>query len=220
MAEAASSPSAIGDRRARSLAGARRRSVRITILRRFLLAAMAALGANVLIQLALSGASERGQGAVIAPAGPNERITNPRFSGRDADGSPFLVTADSAIRRSGGVAGLADLERPTLDYAFLASGDSSEVLSRAGVFDDAEQTLELREDVRLQTRSGYAFQTEAALIRLRDGVVSGDAPVRGQATWGALRAQSFEVREDGRRIILTGDVRTRIEMDQDQEPQP
>lgn len=220
MADAASSPAPIGDRRARQRAGARRRNVRIKVLRYALAAGMAAVGLNAGVQLLISSLSGGPGAAAFAPAGANERIVNPRFTGRDEGGAPFTLTADSAVRRPGGVAGLADLESPALDYAFLTSGDASQVLSRRGVFDEAERTLQLREAVRLDTRSGYTFSTESALIRLREGRVEGDAPVRGEAPWGAVRAEAFQVREAGGRIILTGDVRTRIHMDQSQEPQP
>ena len=219
MADAAANHGLIGERRARSLAGARRRSRLVFALRMVLAAAMAALALNVAAQLILTGLS--GQAAApFAPAGSNERIVNPRFTGRDQGGAPFTLTADAAVRRSGGVTGLAELENPALDYAFIDADDASEVLSRIGVFDEAEQTLQLRQDVRLATRSGYTFATQAALIRLREGQVEGDAPVTGEAPWGAVRADSFQVREDGRRIIMTGDVRTRIYDDEAEEIEP
>lgn len=219
MADAAASHGLIGERRARSLAGARRRSIVVRGLRFVLLAAMAAVAVNAGVQLVLNGLSAQPE-AAFTPAGSNERIVNPRFTGRDQSGAPFTLTADAATRRSGGVAGLAELENPALDYAFIEADDSSRVLSRIGVFDEGEQTLQLRQEVRLATRSGYTFETEAALLRLREGRMEGDAPVSGTAPWGAVRARSFQVREEGGRIILSGDVRTRIYMDDPQEPQP
>lgn len=219
MADAAANHGLIGARRARSLAGARRRSALVFGLRMALAAAMAGVVLNAAVQLVLSGLSGQAE-APFAPAGSNERIVNPRFTGRDEGGAPFTLTADTAVRRSGGVAGLADLVNPALDYAFIDAEDASQVLSRIGVFDEAEQTLQLSEDVSLATRSGYTFSTEAALIRLREGQIEGDAPVTGQAPWGAVRANSFQVREDGRRIIMTGDVRTRIYNDEVEETRP
>jgi len=219
MADTNAIPGLIGDRRARSLAGARRRSGVVRAMRFGLLALMAAAGLNIAVQLVLqagSGSSE----APFQPAGSSERIVNPRFTGRDEGGAPFTLTADAATRRAGGVAGLAELENPALDYALIEAQDASRVLSRIGVFDEGEQSLQLREEVRLATRSGYTFTTQAALIRLREGRVEGDEPVQGSAPWGGVRAQSFEVRDDGRRIILIGDVRTRIHMDDQQETQP
>lgn len=217
MADAITSHGLIGERRARSLAGARQRSTLVRALRIVLLTAMAGVAINAGLQLIFNGLSAQAP-APLSPAGSSERIVNPRFTGRDEGGAPFTLTADAATRRSGGVTGLAELENPALDYAFIEADDTSRVLSRVGVFDEGEQTLQLREDVRLATRSGYTFDTEAALLSLREGRIEGDAPVSGLAPWGAVRARSFQVRDDGRRIILSGDVRTRIFMDEPEEP--
>lgn len=203
--------SVMGERRARSLAGARMRSLRVKGLRYTLLIVIAGVIANAawqLIQSSMAGTPEAG----FAPAGSNERIVNPRFTGRDENGAPFVVTADAAVRRIGGVAGVADLEFPTLDYQLIENDDTSLVLAESGEFDEAAQTLLLRDNVRLTTRSGYAFETDAALVRLREGRLEGRAPVVGFAPWGAVRASEFDVRDDGEYIIMTGDVRTRIEM--------
>lgn len=216
----AASHGMIGERRARSIAGARRGGFRVRAFRYALLAAMAAILANAGYQLVVSSLAGGTAPAAFAPAGSNERIVNPRFTGRDEGGAPFTVTADAAVRRTGGVAGLAELERPALDYAFIEAEDVSQVLAETGVFDEAEQTLLLTDSVRLATRSGYTFATDSALIRLREGRVEGDAPVTGTAPWGAVRANAFDVRDDGQRIIMTGDVRTRIYMDRSQEDQP
>lgn len=202
--------SRIGDRRARSLASARARSGRVRILRAVLLVAMAAVAGNALIQAYMSrttGPSEPG----FTPAGDAERITNPRFTGRDRGGNPFVVTADAAVRRLGGITPLTDLERPALDYAWIEGlRDASRALAETGVFDEAGQFLTLRTDVRFATPAGYRFEAPSARVSLRDGTVSGDEGVSGEAPWGAARADAFEVQDGGNRVILTGDVRTRI----------
>ncbi len=218
-AAAASRTSTLGARRSRSLASARRRSRMVQGLRIVLLALITATVINAAIQLvqqSLAGGNE----VDFAPTAGSQRIVNPRFVGRDEGGAPFVVTAESAIRREGGLTGVADLERPTLDYQLVDATDSSQVLAETGVFDDAAQSLELGGQVSLVTRSGYQFDTEAALIRLREGEISGDVPVSGTAPWGAVRADRFEVYDDGRRIVLRGDVRTRLYMDETEETQP
>jgi len=218
-AAAAMRTSTLGARRSRSLASARRRSRVVQGLRLALLALIAAVIINAAVQLvqqSLAGGDEPG----FAPSVGSQRIVNPRFIGRDESGAPFTVTADSAVRREGGITGVADLERPTLDYLLVDSDDASKVLAETGVFDDAAQSLDLGGRVRLTTRSGYAFNTEAALIRLREGEIDGDVPVFGTAPWGAVRADRFEVYDEGRRILLSGDVRTRLNMDSPEETQP
>ncbi|HBU62405.1 MAG: hypothetical protein CMH91_06785 [Oceanicaulis sp.] len=203
----------IGQRRARSLATARARSRFVAGLRLVLLAAGAVVALNALVQIVLSGgrSAPSPEVALSATAGESERIINPRFTGRDEGGTPYVITAETAERRSGAEQALIDLEGPTLDYALLDDGaDASRVLARHGVFDESNLSLHLETDVRLTTRSGYVFDTQSATLFLREGVVTGPQPVHGLAPWGAVRADRFEVREDGQHIILQGDVRTRF----------
>ncbi|XBQ16758.1 MAG: LPS export ABC transporter periplasmic protein LptC [Oceanicaulis sp.] len=216
---AATAGTLIGQRRARSLAGARRRSRLVRLARLCLIALAAGVLINVAVQIVISA-----MGVVDEPAAEitgGERIVNPRFTGRDQGGAPFVVTALTAARRSGGAGAVADLESPTLDYALVdaAAEEASSVLARAGVFDETAQTLLLQDEVRLNTASGYTFRTEAALIHLREGRLSGDAPVYGEAPWGAVRAGRFEVEDDGRRIILEDGVQTRLYMNDAEEPE-
>lgn len=209
-AAAHASDSLIGDRRARSLTSARARSGRVRVLRAVLLVAMVLVGGNALMQTFMSRASGPSEPA-FTPAGDAERIINPRFTGRDRGGTPFMITADAAVRRLGGVTPLTDLERPALDYAWIEGlRDSSQALAETGVFDEAGQSLTLRTDVRFATPAGYRFEAPSARISLRDGTVDGEEGVSGAAPWGAVRADAFQVQDGGNRVILTGDVRTRI----------
>ncbi|MAP49044.1 MAG: hypothetical protein CMH90_06135 [Oceanicaulis sp.] len=204
----------IGQRRAKSLADARRRSRFVAGLRGVLIAAAVLVALNALIQMVLSGGTDSPATdvAISAGAGESERIINPRFTGRDEGGVPYVITAETAERRRGAEQALTDLERPTLDYALLDGGeDASRVLAEHGVFDDANLSLQLDTNVRLTTRSGYVFDTQSATLFLREGVVTGPAPMHGLAPWGAVRADRFEVRDDGHHIILEGDVRTRFD---------
>jgi lipopolysaccharide export system protein LptC len=203
----------IGQRRAKSLATARARSRFVAGLRVVLIVAGAGVALNALVQIVLSGgrSGPAPEIAISASAGESERIINPRFTGRDEGGAPYVITAETAERRSGAEQALIDLESPTLDYALLDDGaDASRVLAQHGVFDDANLSLHLETDVRLTTRSGYVFDTQSATLYLREGVVTGAEPVHGLAPWGAVRADQFEVREDGQHVILKGDVRTRF----------
>ena len=203
----------IGQRRARSLATARARSRFVAGLRLVLIAAGVLVALNALAQIILSSgrSAPASEIAISAQSGESERIINPRFTGRDESGTPYVITAETADRRSGAEQALVDLERPTLDYALLDDGvDASRVLAQHGVFDESNLSLLLETDVRLTTRSGYIFDTRSATLFLREGIVTGDQPVHGLAPWGAVRADRFEVREGGQHVILEGDVRTRF----------
>ncbi|KPP81226.1 MAG: lipopolysaccharide export system permease component LptG [Oceanicaulis sp. HLUCCA04] len=196
----------------RALAAARLRGRVLRNLRRVLVVLIGLLALNIVIQSVLSG----GRQAAIQPAvaGDAERIINPRFTGRDADGRAYVLTADNAVRRAGGLGNLTDLENPRIDYALLFGAanrpDASEVLSRVGVYDDQTRILRMTDTVRFITRSGYRFQTEGAAIDLDNAIVFGDEPVEGFAPWGGVQANGFELDEDGRRLRFTAGVVTRF----------
>ncbi|PWE18410.1 hypothetical protein DDZ18_02045 [Marinicauda salina] len=210
----------VANRRARSLEAARRRTRFVRALRGVLVFGLVVVAANAGIQVLRSGLAES-RPAPVAVGGEGQRIVNPRFTGRDADGAPFVLTADAAVRRAAGAATLTDLERPALDYQLLgATDEASVVLADAGVYDEAAQQLSLSGDVSLETRSGYRFETATATILLEESAIVGEAPVDGRAEWGAVKAGGFEVRDDGRRIIFRDDVRTRFYVDGAGRPAP
>lgn len=203
----------LGRQRARSLAAARRRSAFVRRLRLALLVALGLIALNALVQILLNDAGIAE--APEVPTGELERIIHPRFTGRDEDGTPFVVTAESAVRRPGGVVGLTELDQPRLDYALLGdTGQTSEVLARSGYYDPQARTLLLQDEVNFATQSGYRFETRRATLHLEDSRVEGEVPVFGVTDWGAIRAGGFVVQEDGAHIVFTDGVRTRIYADQ------
>ena len=202
-------------RRARAFDNAWRRSVFVRRLRLGLLALAGLIALNALVQIVISDAGDLAE-APAAPGGDAERIVNPRFTGRDETGAPYVVTAETASRRSRGAGGLTDLTAPVLDYGLLSTdgADPSQVLARAGVYDAEARVLELENAVRFATRSGYSFSTDRAAIHLGDARITGDADVEGSAPWGRIRAGGFEVTDGGERVVFTDGVRTRIFTDE------
>ena len=210
----------VANRRARSLEAARRRTRFVRALRGVLVFGLVLVAANAGIQVLRSGLADS-RPAPVAVGGEGQRIVNPRFTGRDADGAPFVLTADAAVRRAAGAAALTDLERPALDYQLIGATDqASVVLADSGVYDERTEQLRLTGNVSLETRSGYRFETVAATLFLEESAIVGEAPVEGRADWGAVRADGFEVRDDGERIIFRDDVRTRFYMDGAGRPAP
>ncbi len=173
---------------------------------------IAALLANIIVQAMLAG--DRDGGLPQAAVGDGERITNPRFAGRDHNGRPYVLTADSAVRRLVGLGNLTDLENPRIDYELLFGGasqpDASEILSQLGVYNDRSGVLDMSGTVRFSTRSGYRFRTEGAALDLATGEVRGELPVEGRAPWGGIQANGFELHDDGRRLVFTRGVVTRF----------
>jgi len=200
--------------RQRRLEAARDRTAFVGRLKWVLALVLVALGMQVMIQVA-SRESGPTRDALIAPSGDAERIVNPRFTGRDESGAPYVVTADAALRRYDALSPSTDLERPRLDYDLIARGEESgsRVLAESGTYDAESRTLFLDRDVRFSTQSGWDFETASALLDLSTGGIIGQEPVSGGSPWGQIRARAFEVRERGDHIIFRGEVRTRINVE-------
>ena len=199
-------------RRALALEVARRRTAFVRGLRLFFTAGALIITGLLVVQLVLgSGGSVSGETEAVST---DVRMTNPRFTGRDENLTPYAVTADAAIRRRDAEDGVTELERPRLDYNFLETGNElSQVLAESGRYDLPNRILDLYSDVNFRTRSGYTFQSDHARIFLRDERVAGEEAVEGTGPMGTIRADRFEISYGGNHIIFSGHVRARLVQD-------
>lgn len=187
-----------------SLHQARSRSKLVGLLR-MLFTSGAAISAGILIgSLAytmISGASMQ------ADYSSDEVVTmrNPRFSGRNAEGQPYVITADTA-QRDGANAALIELANPALD-----DGINGTVRAPRGVFDQEAQQLELFEDVVMTDSAGNRFVSTHARMYVQENRVVGLQPLEGEGPLGKIRADSYEIRDGGSRIIFRGNVWTEIQ---------
>ncbi|WP_075191482.1 MULTISPECIES: LPS export ABC transporter periplasmic protein LptC [Maricaulis] len=199
-------------RRALALSVARRRTAFVRGLRLFFTAGALTITGLLVVQLVL-GSSGAAVGETESVS-TDVRMTNPRFTGRDENLTPYAVTADVAIRRRDAADGVTELERPRLDYNFLEAGtDVSQVLAESGRYDLPNRILDLYSDVNFRTRAGYRFQSNHARIFLRDERVTGEEAVEGTGPMGTIRADSYEISDGGNHIIFSGNVRARLVQD-------
>jgi lipopolysaccharide export system protein LptC len=191
-----------GPRRATSLKEARRRTAIVHIIR-LLFTCAAVVSAGVL----LGPVVKKALGPTAAPlTSPTLNVTmlNPRFEGIDANGNPYVITADTARRRRENVA-LVDLTNPQLE-----DKTSSNVKAREGVYDRDSQVLDLIGDVVMTDAAGYTFNADKTRMFIKDSRVEGATPLHGFGPVGEVKADSYEVLDDGNRIILSGHVWTQF----------
>ena len=128
------------------------------------------------------------------------KMLNPRFSGRTVGGGGYEVTAAIATRR-GLQSDLIDLQAPI----YTAAG--RKVTANAGVYNQAERTVELTGDVVFADVSGNNFSSTGAFVSAAENRVQGRRAIRGEGPLGSVRADSYEIREGGDRIIFRGRVK-------------
>jgi lipopolysaccharide export system protein LptC len=192
-----------GPRRATSLKEARARTALVHIIRLlFTIGAMLSAGVLIgyLINHSLNGGTEtqKSVGTVAAT------MLNPRFEGRDAHDQPYTLTADTARRRRENIS-LVDLVNPHLEDAA-----STAVQAREGVWNDKTKVLDLVGDVVMTDAAGYTFTADRTRMYVEENRVEGQTPLNGVGPIGEVRADSYEVLDNGDRLLLKGNVWTRF----------
>ncbi len=188
-------------RRGVTLRAARRRTALVRGARSAVLAAM---GCIVVIIAALVVRNALGQ-APIAPPPVDEsasRMVNPKFNGRDANGNPFEIVADAAVRRPADPTRF-ELEEPRLSV--IEDGVVRfQIFASHGVYNRENLILDLRGDVQLLSGDEYEFETTQARLFIESGVAEGREPIIGRGPWGVINADAFELYRDERRVVFEG----------------
>lgn len=187
-----------------TLDGARRRSGWVKVWRTALLAGMVASAAALIGALAGNALDRMGHGRQQLAGAEVVTMLNPRFSGRDAFGRPFVLTADTAQRQRANPQ-LIELVNPR-----LVDDMNRIVTAPRGLYDQDTQSLELFDDVMAEESDGYVFRSTHAKFFVAEGRVEGMQPLEGSGPVGDVRADSYEILEDGASIRLKGRVRTTL----------
>lgn len=183
-----------------TLKQARKRSALINRLR-IGFVVCAAIAAGIMIGPIAAGSLSGGAGGPVSIAG-DEVVTmvNPRFTGRNVEGDAFILTADTARRRRAD-SSIIDLVNPN-----LVNESGTQVTAPTGTYNQKAEYLDLYGDVSVNDGQGYAFRTTAARVFVQEGRVDGLEPLSGNGPLGDLRSDSYEIIDDGDRLILRGNV--------------
>lgn len=190
-------------RRQLTLEQARQRSERVRILR-MVFTACAAVSIGLFAGHVMRSAIIRDAQPVQVTEDETVTMINPRFSGRDSTGQSFLITADAAKRRLASEA-TVDLVSP-----IMQDEAGTEVRAPSGMYDREAGILELYEDVRITDAGGYTFLSNGARVFVNEGRVEGLSPLQGRGPLGDIQCDSYEVLDDGNRIVCKGNVKTVI----------
>jgi len=142
----------------------------------------------------------------LVVSGSKITMESPHLSGYTTpDRRPYDLWAKSATQD------LTDpdrIELKTLHSKVLMEDKSTTVTldARTGIFDNKQQTLDLRKDVFLQTSSGYEARLEQAFVDMNKGTVSSDERVNVKLTDGTLSADRLRISESGAVVRFEGNV--------------
>jgi lipopolysaccharide export system protein LptC len=102
----------------------------------------------------------------------------------------------------------------------MQDGSTTFLDSLTGLFDNKQQTLELRKDIFLQTTTGYEARLTQAFVDLVRNTIDSDEHVDVKLTNGTLTSDRLHITSGGEVIIFEGNVVMHIDHFDDGEPAP
>lgn len=185
-----------------SLSQARARTQTVRYIR-FGLVAAATMTISVFLAFIARNAYDRALSANTAiSAEETFAMLNPRFTGRDADGGLYILTASSAERRR------TDDNIVDLVNAKLIDAFGNEVTAPRGQFDQETEILDLFDDVLFVDVSGYVFNSTHTRVMVRTSRIIGVEPLEGTGPIGDIVADSYQFDSVSDTVTFTGGVRT------------
>ncbi len=200
--------------RVRAFEAARRHSGRVRLLRWVIpLAALAALAALVGVFVIDPFRNLPGNVSVSRAGLSGSRIVmeQPKLSGFRKDGRQYDVNATSAIQ---------DIKKPNLIELHdldarigLADNGTAHITAATGLYDSGRETMDLKNNVRLRTDSGYDAILMSASIDLRAGDVVTNDPVSVVMKNATIAADSLQLVDNGALIRFEGHVKSTFQPD-------
>jgi len=135
-------------------------------------------------------------------------MNNPRYRGSDADGQPYVVTADRAIQDPQDDKQVT-LDRVQADFS-MNDGQWWSLTSDTGVYNGTTQLLHLFGNIAVFGDKGYEMHGHSAEVDLKTKVISSDDKVWGQTTMGTINANGLRVYDKGRVVVFINGVKTKI----------
>lgn len=195
--------------RAQTLRKARQRSRLIAVLRRAFVAGAGASFAAVFVFMALY-AVEGGFSAGQLSAAEPLRMINPRFTGRSENGGPYQLSAEIAERAQG------ENQPVELISPVYRTEGGTIMLAPRGTYDELAETVVFDGEVLFSDQGGNRFTTPNMVVDLQAGTLTGRGGLTGAGPLGVLQADSYELRQQDRALVLHGNVRGQIP-DRDQQ---
>jgi lipopolysaccharide export system protein LptC len=140
----------------------------------------------------------------VVVSGTKITMEAPHLAGFSNDGRPYEMWAKAAIQD---VTDPDHLELKTI-RAKVAQQDQSTVImdARTGFFDQKKQLLDLRQDIFLQSSTGYEAKLTRAFVDINKGDVTSDEHVDVKLLDGTLTSDRLRIYNSGELVRFEGNV--------------
>jgi lipopolysaccharide export system protein LptC len=149
------------------------------------------------------------QGLSVGPLSINgTKVTMelPKLSGFKKDNRPYEVTArwaSSDVKNPN----VIELKEIKARIALQERGFAN-VEALNGVYNSQAEAIQLRDDVRVKTDTGYDVTMRTADVDFKAGTVNSAEPIEVDFSGGKINADALEMLDNGQRVIFKGRVRT------------
>lgn len=189
-------------------ARAARHSRRVRLLRKAIPAVVA------LVLLLIAGASILNPFRLLAKlpininnltvSGTKITMASPHLTGFTPDQRPYELRAKTATQD---VTDPVHVELHDLTSKVQMEDKSTVTMDAvSGLFDTKTQILDLRENIFLQTSTGYEARLTQATVDMAAGTVTSNQPVAVKLLNGTLNANGLNITESGALVVFTGGV--------------
>jgi len=185
---------------------AQRHSKSVRILR--LALPVGALAIAIYYVATLIGASNIGSQMVrttipkILPSGLT--MKNPRYRGFTKDGGAYLVTAQTATPDTNDT-NLIQMTGVTGDLT-QKDGATMSLTAKEGIFNSADESVLLHNEVRLKTNRGGWAQLERLRFESRTGLITSDQPVKFGNPQSTITGQQLRIMQKTKEVVVSGNV--------------
>ncbi len=136
----------------------------------------------------------------------NSRIVMdaPKLTGYKKDNRAYVVNARTAAQDPAKT-NIVELSEVSADIELQNNG-WAKIQADSGVYDSQQDSISLKDHVRVRTDSGYDVRSSVAHVDMKAGHVVVDAPVNVVTSNGTIASERMEVFDNGNRITFEGHV--------------
>jgi lipopolysaccharide export system protein LptC len=135
------------------------------------------------------------------------KIQAARYSGRDAKGQPFRLTAGSAVQQSSAV---PVVQLNTLAAAIRLPDGPATIEANSGRYDMDSEQVALDGPLHFRAANGYDLKTRDAVVDLKQRTLASGGAVEGTVPQGTFRGDRMRANLAEQTVTLDGNARLRI----------
>ena len=154
----------------------------------------------------------------LVVSGTKITMESPHLAGFSTDQRPYELWAKAAVQD---LTSPDHVELQTLRAKVMMEDKSTVTMdAHTGFFDSKQQLLDLREDIFLQSSTGYEAKLSQAYVDINKGSVTSDEHVDVKLLNGTLTADKLRIINSGEVVRFEGNVVMNLIMESPPAPEP